>query len=93
MDANSHVDKSEVLQAMTRAGWTNVASGLGDTFRTGYTETCGPDTWEWTVESEEQFGYVQATNGTEVHDEQIQNIQPKRIHNSFAETGYVKREK
>ena len=48
MDANCHMDKSDVLQAMTRAGWAYVAGGLGDTSRSGFYEKLGEDTMEWT---------------------------------------------
>ena len=33
MDANVHTEKSEVLQAMKTAGWSDISSGLVDTFR------------------------------------------------------------
>ena len=39
LDANVHIDKSEVLQAMKVAGWKDVSNGLGDTFRSGSEET------------------------------------------------------
>ena len=33
MDANVHMDKSFVIQAMCRNGWTDLAANLGDTFK------------------------------------------------------------
>ena len=36
MDANVHAEKSEVLRAMKTAGWSDVSSGLGDTFRMSF---------------------------------------------------------
>ena len=48
MDAKSHIDKSKVLQATITAGWTDVSSGLGDTFRCEFDEKLAEDKIELT---------------------------------------------
>ena len=66
MDASSHMDKSDVLQAVTRAGWVDVAEGLGDTFRIRCHEKRRQDTIQWTEKGEEQVGHDRITCNNEV---------------------------
>ena len=74
MYANFHIDKSEVLQAMKVAGWKDIFSGLGDTFRCGFTETLEDDTVMWTNQGGEIFGETLAPTNTAVQEYQICSI-------------------
>ena len=89
MDANCHMGKTDLLQAMTRAGWVDVAGGLGDTYMIGFHEKQGEDTIEWTQKGEEQFGYDLAACNTEVREEQVKGTNPEWTYDSLIEAGYA----
>ena len=74
MDANVHIDKSEVLQVMQVAGWKDVSSGLGDTFRCGFSKKLVDDTIEWRKQGEAWSGEALAPSNIEIEYEQTKDI-------------------
>ena len=76
MDANVHVEKSEVLRAMEAAGWRDVASGLGDTFRMSFSKQIADHIIEWNKLGEQQFGIHLAKSGNVIEEDQITELGP-----------------
>ena len=74
MDANVHMEKSEVLQAMKVARWRDAPDGLGDPFRSGFKEKLEDDTVRWTKSGEEIFREINAPAGSAVQENQIHSI-------------------
>ena len=56
MDANIHIEKSDVLQAMKKVGWKDISNCLGDTIRKGFKEKKDEGTTVWNRLGEEKFG-------------------------------------
>ena len=71
MDANIHAEKSEVLQATKAAGWRDVASGFGDTFRMSYNKKRADHTVEWNKMGEQTIGIHLAKSGSIIQEDHI----------------------
>ena len=93
MDANVHTEKSEVLQAMKAAGWSDVANGLGDTFRMSFHKKREDDKILWNKLGEQHFGLHHAKTGNAIQEDQITELGPEWNTNKLIDAGYADLEK
>ena len=89
MDANIHVEKSEVLQAMKQVGWKDISSCLGDTFRKGFKELKAEGTTVWNRLGEEKFGENLAKANTKVQKDRVHKLGPQWTIIDLIEAGYA----
>ena len=88
MDANVHIENNEVLQAMKTAGWREISSGLGDTFRMSFKKR-DDDAVIWNKLGEQKLGQLYANTCNTIQEEQITELGPEWNTNKLTEAGYA----